>query len=322
MCAVNPATAHENDVLISPAAQPKHVLVVGGGPAGMEAARVAALRGHTVTLCESSQRLGGTVFFSSLAYAENARLTEYLERQVRQLPIALKLGQRVDVDIVKQLAPDAIIVATGAKRETVTIPGADSKYVFSGDELRQLLTGENPELAKQKLSLAQRAMMSAGNVVSITDSAAKMRELSKLWMPLGKKVVIIGGGLVGVELAEFLVDRGRAVTVLEQGDKFGVELSVVRRWRVLHHLREAGVAMVAGVEVQSISDNTVNYKVADSVRNAEADSVILAIGATANSALAEQLQSLDIPVLQAGDCSGVSYIEGAMHEGNKAGREV
>ena len=322
MCAINPATAFENDVLIKPAEQKKHVLVVGGGPAGMEAARVAALRGHTVTLCERSQRLGGTVFFSSLVYAENAKLVQYLERQIRQLPIALKLGQQVDTTVVKQLAPDAIIIATGAKREVVDIPGADSTHVFSGDDLRKLLTGEDTAIAKQKLSLTQRAMMTAGSVISVTDSADKMRELSKVWMPLGKKIVIVGGGLVGVELAEFLVERGRFVTVLEQGDKFGVELSVVRRWRVLHTLREKQVELVARADVQSIDGNGVNYTVADRAYSAEADSIVLAVGATANTELAQQLRPMNIPMVQVGDCSGVSYIEGAMHEGNKAAREI
>lgn len=322
MCAINPATAHENEVVIEPAANPRHVLVVGGGPAGMEAARVAALRGHRVTLCERSQRLGGTVFFSSLAYAENGKLTEYLEHQLTQLPITVKLGQIVNAEWVRGLAPDAIIVATGAKRDAPPIPGADAKQVFSGDELRKLLTGEDPDIAKQKLTLAQRAMMTAGSLISVTDSAAKMRALSKLWMPLGKKVVIVGGGLVGVELAEFLVERGRQVTVLEEGEKFGVELAVVRRWRVLHTLREENVAMIAGAKVVSIEPGRVSYQVAEEVKVELADSVVLAVGASANHDLADQLKGLDIPLWQVGDCSGVSYIEGAMHEGNRAGREV
>jgi 2,4-dienoyl-CoA reductase (NADPH2) len=322
MCAVNPQTAFENERMLEATTDKKHLLVVGGGPAGMEAARVAALRGHKVTLCERSQRLGGTVFFSSLAYAENAKLVEYLERQIRQLPIDIQLDQLVDANFVEQLAPDNIIIATGAKRDAPSIPGAEGKNIFSGDELRKLLTGEDPSIAKRKLSLAQRAMMTAGSVISVTDSAAKMRELSKLWMPLGKQVVIVGGGLVGVELAEFLAERGRRVIILEEGEKFGIELSVVRRWRILHTLREEQVEMIASANVTTITEQGVNYQLGDEQCFVKADSVILATGATANHDLTEQLSSLTIPLQKIGDCTGVSYIEGAMHAGHKAGREI
>jgi 2,4-dienoyl-CoA reductase-like NADH-dependent reductase (Old Yellow Enzyme family)/NADPH-dependent 2,4-dienoyl-CoA reductase/sulfur reductase-like enzyme len=322
MCAVNAATGHETEFEITPVVQAKKVLVVGGGPAGMEAARVAALRGHQVTLCERSARLGGTVFFSSLVYAENGKLVEYLERQVRNLAIDIRLGVTVDFDFIEQSKPDAVIIATGAKRDAPAIDGANRKNVFSGDELRKLLTGEDPSIAKTKLSIAQRAMMSAGSVISVTDSADKMRELSKLWMPLGKRVVIIGGGLVGVELAEFLVERGRRVSVLEEGDKLGVELAVVRRWRVLHMLREEDVELIANASVHLIDDEGVHYRCGNESKVVGADSIILASGAKANNDLSAMLQSLDIPIWQVGDCSGVSYIEGAMHEGSRAGREV
>jgi glycine/D-amino acid oxidase-like deaminating enzyme len=86
-CAVNALTGHEHEAGIEPAATPRHVVVVGGGPAGMEAARVAALRGHRVTLLERSDRLGGTLFFAALAYPENGALLDHLVAQIKGLPI-------------------------------------------------------------------------------------------------------------------------------------------------------------------------------------------------------------------------------------------
>ncbi len=136
--------------------------------------------------------------------------------------------------LVAQLQPDEIIVATGAQREAPVIAGVEQKHVWSGEELRRLMTGDRAdEIAKAKLSLTERAMFKAGGMLRVTDSTQALQSLSKLWMPLGKKVVIVGGGLVGLELAEFLLARGRQVTVLEPGNRAGRELSKValgRRW--------------------------------------------------------------------------------------------
>lgn len=327
MCAVNPTTGMEQQCQIVPAAQPKKVLIIGGGPAGMEAARVAALRGHKVSLYEKSQRLGGAVFFASLPYAENGRLTEYLEKQVRGLPVEIHLGAEVNIELIRGKAPDAIILAVGAKRDTLPIPGARAHHVFSGDDLRALLTGEDNktakgETAKSKLTFLQTLMVSMGQIFGFTNSAQQLRQLSKLWMPLGKNVVIIGGGLVGLELAEFLAERGRRVTVLEEGDKFGLELSLVRRWRILDNLKEDKVELINNAAVESIDLTRVHYRSNGDSHTVPADNVVLASGATANTALATSLAELNIPLWQVGDCSGVSYIQGAIHQGAEAAREV
>ena len=124
-CAVNARTGYEHEIVLLPALQPRHVLVVGGGPAGMETARVAALRGHRVTLAEQSADLGGTVFFSSIVYPENGKLIDYLAEQVRQLGVDVRLGTTVDRGCLRALAPDVVVVAAGARRDALPIPGAD-----------------------------------------------------------------------------------------------------------------------------------------------------------------------------------------------------
>jgi len=322
ICAVNPQTAYERDTLISPAEKPRHILVVGGGPAGMEAARVAALRGHRVTLCEAGRRLGGTAFFSSIAYAPNGRLIEYLAGQLRQLPVDIRLGTVVDGDMAEALGADAIVVAAGAVREAPPIPGAAQPNVFSGDELRALLTGDRGSPALDKLSPWQRFMMFCGALLGVTRSDGRIRRLSRWWMPVGRRVAIVGGGLVGVELAEFLAQRGRRVSVIEEGEKFGVELSVVRRWRVLHELKEAGVALIGGAAVKRIDGGTLRLALADGESDIEADTVILAAGARDNRGLAEQLAARGYETHIAGDCGGVGYIHGAMRDGHRVGREI
>jgi 2,4-dienoyl-CoA reductase (NADPH2) len=322
MCAVNAETGYERDRLLSPAENPRHVLVVGGGPAGMEAARVAALRGHRVTLCEAGPRLGGTVFFASIAYAPNGELIEYLEKQLRELPIEVLLKTTVDEALVTELAADAVILACGARREAPAIPGADQPHVFSGDELRELMTGDKSGTARRKLNPLQRCMMFFGSILGITRKASRIRALSKWWMPVRKRVAIIGGGLVGVELAEFLAERGRRVVLVEEGEKFATELSVVRRWRVLHDLRELGVVMINKASVERIDTRSLEINVEGESASIDADTVILASGAEANRSLEQVLQASGVETHIAGDCGGVQYIEGAMHTGNAAGRAV
>jgi 2,4-dienoyl-CoA reductase (NADPH2) len=322
MCALNPQTGYETEVLLTPAEQPRQVLIAGGGPAGMEAARVAALRGHRVTLCEAGARLGGTVFFSAIAYPPNERLIQYLERQVRDLPIDIRLATAVTPGLLESLQPDVVVVATGARRDAPAIPGANQAHVYSGDELRALMTGDNPAVARDKLNLFQRVMMWAGTLLGITRRTVSIRKFSHLWMPVGKNVAIVGGGLVGVELAEFLAERGRQVSVIEEQEKFGVELALVRRWRVLHELKELGVIMINKAAVRNIGESTVELDIDGAPVDIDADTVILASGARGDSSLAEQVRELGIEVHIAGDCGDVGYIEGAMHSGNLAGRTV
>ena len=288
-----------------------------------EAARVAALRGHGVTLVERSDRLGGTLFFAGLAYNPNGRLLDYLTAQVRGLPITLRLSTEASVALMAELKPDAIVVATGARRDAPPIPGAELNHVWSGDELRRLMTNDGAdEIARRKLNLAQRAMFKAGGVLRVTDSAQAIQNLSKLWMPLGRRVVIVGGGLVGLELAEFLIARGREVTVLEPSDKPGRELAVVRRWRVLDAV-ETHAKLHRQAQVSEITAQEVHWTDAQGTpQRTPADSVVLALGASTDDSVATALQACGVPVHRIGDCADLGYIERAMHDGHRVGRQV
>jgi 2,4-dienoyl-CoA reductase-like NADH-dependent reductase (Old Yellow Enzyme family)/NADPH-dependent 2,4-dienoyl-CoA reductase/sulfur reductase-like enzyme len=323
-CAVNPQTGHEAERIIGPVSTAQHIAVIGGGPAGLEAARVAALRGHRVTLFERSNRLGGTLFFAALAYPENGRLLDNLLHQVRQLPIDVQLETSVDAALLRDRGVDQVIVATGAQRAAPDIPGADQNHVWSGDELRRLMTGDRAEeIAKRKLSLTQRTLMKAGNLIGVTDSTEAMQKLSRVWMPLGKRVTIVGGGLVGLELAEFLIARGRQVCVLESTDHLGRELAIVRRWRVLHGIRVHGGQLLTGVTVTAIEGNRVRYRTADGeAAEVPGDSVVLASGATPDTTLGDALSSAGLKVVSIGDCQSLGYIEGAIAAGHRAGREA
>lgn len=293
---------------------PRHYVVIGGGPGGMEAARVAAARGHRVTLLEKSKHLGGTARFSSLTTPMNGAFVSYLEASLAQLRVDVRLQTTADVDTVRALSPDVVIVATGAKRVRPDVPGADLEHVLTGDDLRALLTGDDPEAAK-KLSFAARLAVKAGQTVGVTDDLDRVRTLSKRWMPLDDDVVVVGGGLVGVELAEFLAERGRRVTVLEESKNLGVEMAHPRRWRALHEARSHGVNFITEAKLVEISASEVSYEKDGATSAVRAGNVILATGVMADSSLADSLTGAGFEVRCIGDADSVGYIQGAVRSG-------
>lgn len=321
-CAVNPVTANEESLADrerESAADAKHVLVVGGGTSGLEAARVAALRGHRVTLWEKAAQLGGTLRFAALVYEPNERLLRWLTTQVEKLGVDVVLGKEATADEVRALGPDVVLLAPGAKREALDVPGADRDFVFDGDDLRALLTGEGAEGASRKLSLAGRLAVRAGRATGITGDPGKLREASRAYMPVGKRVVVIGGGLVGVELAEFMATRGRQVAVLEESRWLATEMAHPRRARMLEDAREAGVEFETNARVVEITDQGVRYETRvkedpPELHEVAADTVVVATGLVANPGPAEALRAAGIPLVEIGDGKGVGYIEGAIHD--------
>ena len=321
-CAVNPATGFEHETIVTPAQQPKKVLVVGGGPAGMEAARVAAMRGHRVTLAEQGACLGGTAFFASLAYSENGRLVDYLKEQITQSAVTVQLSTAVDEAYLQQAAPDAVIVATGARRDAPDIPGTEQSNVFSGDEMRALLTGSGDSSARRKLPWWQRSALYLAGLLGITRDIALLDKLSHWWMPVGRHVCIVGGGLVGSELAEFFALRDRKVSLVEEGEKFAIELPVVRRWRLLEELKELSVVMINNTKLKAVNGRSLSLECQGNEVEFEVDTVILASGACGDLSLAERSRAAGLETHVAGDCEGVAYLEGAIRSAHAVANKI
>jgi 2,4-dienoyl-CoA reductase (NADPH2) len=319
-CAVNPAVGTESErhrLDETSADKPINVAIVGGGPAGMEAARVAAGRGHRVTLFEKSGQLGGALRFAAMVYEPNHRYLDWIVRQMEHPNIEIRLNTTASPGTLA--AADRIIVATGAKRVRPDIAGADQDHVVDGDDLRALLTGEGlTDSAMSKVPRWTRAAMSVGRRVGVFDRPERIGRLSEFYMPVGDTVVIIGGGLVGIELAEFLVDRDRKVTVVEEGAYLAPEMAHPRRWRVLDDLRHHGAELLDNTEVVSIGAKAVEVRSGDARSHLPADTVVLATGLEGDESYAESLRSANIDPIVIGDCTGVSYLEGAIRDGYEA----
>ncbi len=311
-CAVNPALCNEDkaSVPLTLSATRRRVVVVGGGPAGMEAARLARLRGHHVTLLERGGRLGGTAWFSQLTTPANQPLVAWLEQELQRVGVTVQLDTAATIDVLRVLHPDVVIVATGARRNLPDVPGATLPHVHTGDDLRGLITGDGVAEG----SLLTRAVLRAGRSLRITDDPGRIRTLSKRWMPIGKRVVVIGGGLVGLELAEFLAERGRTVTVLDEGAQLGLPMAMPRRWTAVRSVTAHGVVLRRDVTVEQITEQSVQFCAAGGTSEfVAADDVIVAAHVQRDTTFADLLTAEGFDVRVVGDADNVGYIEGAIH---------
>jgi NADPH-dependent 2,4-dienoyl-CoA reductase/sulfur reductase-like enzyme len=251
--------------------------------------------------------------FAAIAYAPNERLLDWLERGISSASVDVRLGTEASEELLRELSVEAVVVASGARRELPPIPGADLPHVLGGDELRALVLGESLPGLDRKFGLATRLAVKAGAASGLTASPGFIREASRRWLPLGKRVVIVGGDLVGLELAEFLAERGRTVTVIDESETFGRGLTIVRRWRVLDELRKLGVTLLPGHGDIAITRDAVSGTGPSGVRGqCAADHVIVAKGAVGDLSLAQRLEAAGFAVHPIGDCNGVGYIDGAM----------
>jgi 2,4-dienoyl-CoA reductase-like NADH-dependent reductase (Old Yellow Enzyme family)/thioredoxin reductase len=283
-CAVNPATGRESETGIRPVSRPRQVLVAGGGPSGMEAARIAALRGHRVTLCERRAHLGGAAVLAALVYAPNGALVEHLIAEVRALPIEVRLGQELTLDLVRNLQPDLVLIATGAVAALPAIPG----------------TGR-------------------ANILSVADLASPMvqHDLSP-----GTRIAIVGNGMIGIEVAEFFSQRGADVSVLGQSATSGVGMALPRRWRALHTLRQRGVRLFAGARLEAFTDDGVEFSDNGERHHLAADVVMLATGFHGDHSLADALDDLGIESHRLGDCRKPGDIESALADAARIAASV
>lgn len=316
-CAVNARTGREVSNILTPAATSKRVVVVGGGPAGMEAARVANLRGHHVTLLERQGRLGGSMVLASTVHSDNETFLHWLVRQINTSGVDVRLGQSASPELLRSLQPDALVIATGARVETPNLPGAQQRHVFSGAQLRRMVEGQaESEDFTMLLGVLRKPAQLLMQNVSRYLTPGFLRSATRLWLPLGKRVVIVGADLAALELAEFLVNRGRKVSMLESGKRIAGEIGPKRLAEHMDRLDKLGVTINTEANCEAILENSVRYRTALGVeRTLVADSVILAGEPVAETALYDAVKEFAPEVHAIGDCTGLGLIRKATEEG-------
>jgi 2,4-dienoyl-CoA reductase (NADPH2) len=303
-CRVNAALGKEREYEIKPAARKKRVVVVGGGPGGMEAARVAAARGHEVVLYEKAPRLGGSLPLAALikgtAIEDLPALVSYFETQLRKLGVRVELSQEFTPEIARALKPEAVVVAIGGQHATPTIPGIDRRNVLTAQALHRKVAPYLRLLGPRLLGW-----------------------ITRFWLPVGKRVVIIGGLLHGCQVAAFLVKRGRHVTIVEASDQLGEGIPVAMKPRLLEWLAEKGVAMLTGTECTEITDEGAIVRTKDgTVKTIIADTVITALPTLSNPALSKVLEGVVPEVYAVGDCGESRLILQAIADGSRVGHSI
>lgn len=262
-CAVNPCVGRECE--LSPAPEKKRVTVVGGGPGGLYAAWACAVRGHQVTLVEKASELGGN--FRIAAYPTGkGQLTEAIRSMIvkcQQAGVDLRCGVEAEEMLLRSLAPDAIILATGSTPLILPIPGlSDCGYVTAQDML---------------------------------DGKAQM----------GKCVLVVGGGMVGCEAAEYLAERGHQVAVIEMKDVIAADVTPENRRYMFENFKENHVLLRPGAKVTQFYTDGVDYALADgstgSLRGY--DNIVLAMGSRSNTALKDTAEKVAGQVLVIGEAA-------------------
>ena len=287
-CTVNAMWGREVEYIDrKPPVKKKKVVIVGAGVAGMEAARVASMRGHEVTLFEKEQETGGQLSVASIPTSLGKQkllwVRNYLETQMKKQGVKLQLGHNVTADELCENRPDVIVIATGGQPLIPDIPGIKSQKVVTAWDI----------LARKEKTTGQR-------------------------------VAVLGGNLIGCETAVFLAERGNQVMIIKRRESVAEDMEPINQHALLTRLKKCKVEIITGQRAEGIAGNGVHVVNIRSGKKQviEADLKVLALGVAPVRTLAEELRTRSIECYEIGDCSKPRDILKAIEEGFLIGYSI
>jgi len=282
-CMVNPAVGKEKEVVIAPAKVKKNILVIGGGPAGLEAARVAAMRGHSVTLFEKSTQLGGQLINAGftpnkVSFKEGAQQLAY---RAMKAGVDIHILTKASADNISNINPDEIIIATGSKPSIPAIPGVDGKNVYEA-----------------------RSIMGTNRYVPEDN------------------IVVVGGGLVGLEAMEILTCQGKKVTVVEMTDAVGKEMNMFVIPYFMGFVQQHQIDVRTSTKCVEIGADHVVVENSGKTEKLPCNAVVIATGAEVDQGVFDIVKETGIPYKVIGDAEEPADALKAIHAGNAVARAI
>ncbi len=310
-CMVNPRAGKEEELKPEPAPEPKKILVIGGGPAGMKAACTAAERGHQVTLIEKYDTLGGQLLLNRGIPGREEMVTAAIDlgNNLKALNVEVLLKKEADITFLKEISPDAVVVAAGARPVVPDIPGIDGRNVVQAWDVLAGLVG-----------VGKRVVILGGNAVGL-ETALYLAVQGTLTPDVLH--FLMTNRAESIETLKALLNKGnKDVTVVEMIDKAGRDVGYTTRWTVMAELKRLGVTIMTKTKAVGIKLDGIEVESPNGEDFLQADSIVIAAGSLPENGLVREIKELVPEVHIIGDAKKPGKALDAIREGYLVGLQI